>query len=125
MYVLEPTVGVAVDCRCASAMSDHIRNGDVTDLAGWRLILALGSIDLAAALDVEMNRVAITPPEPVEAARLDRNVRNNHVLHHTAIEHHERQTAIRIVDHHVIDGDAADRIRIPIAKLQCARSRTK
>ena len=86
-------------------------------------MIALGSLDLAAALDVEVNRVAVPPPEPVEAGSFDRNVGNHYVFHHAAVEHHERQAAIRVGNDDVVDCDSAHCVGIAIAELQRAGGR--
>lgn len=59
--VLKPAVRMTVDCRCAGGVSDYVRDRDVPDLASGRFVVALGSIDLAATLDVEVNRVTAPP----------------------------------------------------------------
>src|SRR5580693_8143227 len=118
--VLEPTVRVTVDCRSAGAVGNYVGDRDVSDFAGRRFVVALSAVDLAAALDIEVNRVAVAPPEPIEPARFDRDIGNHNVFDYAAVEDHKGQAAIRIGDNDIVDGDATDGVGIAIAELQRA-----
>src|ERR1017187_2779027 len=120
---VQPAFRLPVDDRGSGAVRDDIADGYVADHAGRRLLLALGSVYLAAALDVEVDGIAVTPPEPVESAGLYGDVRNYYVLDDSAVKHHEREAAIRVRDDDVVDGNAANGFRVPIAELERARGR--
>src|SRR5271165_6706520 len=98
---------MTVDGRCAGSVSDDVLDGDVSDDAWRGLVGALRAVDFAAAFDVEANRIAVSPPEPIEAAGIDGDVRDNDVFHQTSIEHHEGQPAVGVGDGYVADHDAA------------------
>src|SRR5580700_4188353 len=85
-YTLEPTVRMSVDYGGAYAVSNDVLNDDVANLAGGRLVGALGSVHFTAPLDVEMEGIAIAPPKPIEAPSLDGNVGQDHIFDNAAIE---------------------------------------
>ncbi len=70
----EPAIGMPVDDRSAGAVSDHILDDTLRILPAGGSLVALGSVHFAAALDVEVQRIAVAPPEPIEAAGFDREV---------------------------------------------------
>ena len=64
--VLERARRVALERALPRATRDHPADEDVLDRARGRLLLGREPrIDVAAALDVEVDRIAVTPPEPV------------------------------------------------------------
>src|SRR5271165_686723 len=121
MDAIQPAIGMAIDRRRPSAVRDDVTNGDVADHAGGWFVGALRPIHLAAALDIEMNRIAIAPPEPIEARSLDGDVGDYDVFHDAAVEHHKRQSSIGVCDDNVVYGHAPHCVRIAIAKLDRAR----
>src|SRR5271170_4596961 len=111
---------MTVDCRGAGAVGDNVLDGDVSDDPCRRLIGALRAVHFAAALDVEVNRVAISPPEPIEAPGLNGEVRDNDVFHHSSVKHHKGQPTVGVGDGDVTYNDSPYGFRVAIAELDCA-----
>src|ERR1017187_8703971 len=64
--------------------------------------------------------IAVTPPEPVEALRIDHKVRQNNIFDIASRKLHEGDTAIDAGDDAVVHGHVADTDLDAVAKLQRA-----
>ena len=121
-HVLQPAIGMPVNAARPFSSRDHVANDDIADgSSGW-LILPRCSIHLATALDVEVDRIAVSPPEPAMARAFDCEVREHHIAHITSVENHESQAAVRVGDHGIVDGHFAYAIAVAVTEFYRARS---
>src|SRR5438132_8237908 len=106
------------------SMRDDISDKNVADDARRRLIRLQGKAQaLAPPLDREVDRIAIAPPEPIKTVRIDRDIRDHDILHNAPIVNHEGNSAIRVGDYAIVDGDIADGNRVAVAELDRAGRR--
>src|SRR5690606_13242082 len=69
----------------------------------------------------DVDRLALAPPFAAIKARLDDDVREDHVLDQLPVTQVDQDAAIRVADHDIVEQEIAERVRSP-ADADCSRA---